>query len=292
MMRNSKAGYGAPMYGFKSNVHQSLERGSLIVMKASANDNAEGSKQANGEETKETAGEEEILVEQTGDELVQKKEEIVEDKPKFNPLYAYFVLFIVLACRIMVQWHRKGLTYAYGYTGLDFAANNAIYEISTAYPQLKSWYGLLAGLVYTIPYSFFGLIAGKISDNVNRKLYLGIVVILASLTMGVSGFVNSFAVLAVMRVFHGMFNSASNPLSFSLIADYFPPSKRATANSIIQAGNYIGVGVSSLSILLISQYGWRVCYGIMAVMGTIFGIGTMAFIKEPERGRYLDEATK
>ena len=110
--------------------------------------------------------------------------------------------------------------------------------------------------------------------------------------MGISGFTTSFAVLAAMRVFHGMFNSASNPLSFSLIADYFPPENRATANSIIQAGNYIGVGVSSLSILLISSYGWRVCYGIMAAVGGLFGLATMSLIKEPERGRYLDEATK
>ena len=80
------------------------------------------------------------------------------------------------------------------------------------------------------------MVAGKISDKVNRKLYLGIVLILAGATCGVIGLVDSFAVLGVMRVLHGMLNSASNPLSFSLIADYFPPEKRATANSIIQAG--------------------------------------------------------
>jgi len=44
------------------------------------------------------------------------------------------VLFIVLICRIMVQWHRKGLTYAYGYTGLGEAANNGFYEMSTYFP--------------------------------------------------------------------------------------------------------------------------------------------------------------
>lgn len=86
----------------------------------------------------------------------------------------------------------------------------------------------------------------------NRSLLLGAVVIMASLTIGITGFVNSFTVLALMRIFHGMLNSATNPLSFSIISDYFPPNRRATANSIIQAGNYIGVGISSLSILLIS----------------------------------------
>ena len=30
----------------------------------------------------------------------------------------------------------------------------------------------------------------------------------------------------------------------------------------------------------------------MAAVGTAIGAATMAFVKEPERGRYLDEATK
>ena len=210
----------------------------------------------------------------------------------FNPTYSYFVLFVVLAARIMVQWQRKGLNYAYGYTGLGEMRNNPMYEMATAYPQLKNWYGLLVGLIYTVPYSFFGLVAGKISDNVNRKFYLGIVLILAGATCGVTGFFDSFFILAAMRVLHGMLNSSSNPLSFGIIADYFPPEKRATANSIIQAGNYIGVAVSSFSILLITSFGWRAQYGIMAALGTVLGLLTMVLIKEPERGRFLDEATK
>lgn len=137
-----------------------------------------------------------------------------------------------------------------------------------------------------------GLIAGKVSDKVNRKVFLGIVLILAGLTCGVTGAVNSFGMLVVMRVLHAILNTSSNPLSFSLISDYFPPEKRATANSIIQAGNYLGVGVSSFSVLLISMFGWRAQYGIMAGLSTLLGLVTMFLVKEPERGRYLSDAEK
>lgn len=167
-----------------------------------------------------------------------------------------------------------------------------MYEIRTLWPQLNQWYGLLTGLIYTVPYSFFGLVAGKISDSVNRKLFLGIVVALASATIGFSAATSSFALFSFMRVIHGCLNSASNPLSFSLIADYFPPENRATANSIIQAGNYVGVGVSSISIILISAFGWRAQYGIMAAVGCAFAALTVLGIKEPERGRYLSEEAK
>ena len=62
---------------------------------------------------------------------------------------------------------------------------------------------------------------------------MGIVVILASLTMGESGVTDSLVVLGCMRVLHGMFNASTNPLSFSLLSDYFPPEKRTFANSMI-----------------------------------------------------------
>ena len=74
------------------------------------------------------------------------------------------------------------------------------------------------------------------TDTTNRKLGLTVVALAAAFSMGMTGFVNSFAVLAAMRVLHGMVNSASNPFSFALVGDYFPPEKRATANSIIHSG--------------------------------------------------------
>jgi len=69
--------------------------------------------------------------------LVAGEDQAAINAKNFNPLYAYFVLFIVLACRIMVQWHRKGLTYAYGYTYLGDATKKTTYEIASSFPQLK-----------------------------------------------------------------------------------------------------------------------------------------------------------
>lgn len=71
------------------------------------------------------------------EENLLKKEGMTQEElnnKNFNPVYSYFVLFVVLAARIMVQWQRKGLNYAYGYTGLGEMRNNPIYEIATAYP--------------------------------------------------------------------------------------------------------------------------------------------------------------
>lgn len=67
-------------------------------------------------------------------------------------------------CRIAMACHRSTLTYAYGYTGIGVDAGNSKFEIAAAFPQLKEWYGSLAGPIYSLPYSFFGLVAGKLSD--------------------------------------------------------------------------------------------------------------------------------
>ena len=41
---------------------------------------------------------------ETTDDLSEIPEE--DKKPAFKPVYAFFVLALVLICRIMVQWHR------------------------------------------------------------------------------------------------------------------------------------------------------------------------------------------
>mmetsp|Transcript_8363 Transcript_8363/g.13979 ORF Transcript_8363/g.13979 Transcript_8363/m.13979 type:complete len:210 (+) Transcript_8363:758-1387(+) len=199
----------------------------------------------------------------------------------------------VLACtimiRVMVQWQRSVFSYAYGYTGTGIQAGNAIFEISAAYSQLPQYFGLLTGLAYTVPFACFGLLVGKMTDNTSRKWALFAVMGLASASMGLTGALDSFIVLAAMRVFHGMVNSASNPFSFSLISDYFPPEKRATANSLIHSGQYIGQALSSISILAISAFGWRSTYGLMC-LSSLAVAGLIAFIvKEPRRGKYLTE---
>jgi MFS family permease len=107
--------------------------------------------------------------------------------------------------------------------------------------------------------------------------------------MNESGVTDSLIVLGLMRVFHGMLNTSTNPLSFSLMSDYFPPEKRTFANSMIQAGNHIGYGISSLLIVLITQYGWRESYEITGAFGLVFGISALAFIREPVRGKFAIE---
>jgi len=146
------------------------------------------------------------------------------------------------------------------------------------------YYGLISSFVFSLSYSTLGVWAGVLSGKMSRKVLLGVSCILWSLTTYFAGAVPSFAFFCLMRFMLGGFESACNPASYSLIADYFPPNYRSTANAIETAGSYVGGGMASLSILLIKAYGWRAMYKIIGIAGVLTGIASMVLIKEPGRG--------
>jgi MFS family permease len=160
------------------------------------------------------------------------------------------------------------------------------FEIATAYPELNQYYGLLVGLCYSLPYSLAGLYAGALTKTGNRKLMMIVVVGLLSLFQISTGVFNSFLVLAIFRFLHGAISSATKPLAFSLVADYFPQNKRSTANSILSGANFIGIALSSMTIILIKNIGWRASYGVMGGLGLAGAALAALFVKNPERGRF------
>jgi hypothetical protein len=112
---------------------------------------------------------------------------VISLNPKFEiptRTYTALIIFILLLVKITNQWYKKSLTYAYGFSVRDAPgiADPSFYEIATAFPQMEEWYGWLAGIAYSAPYSMMGLIMGACTEKVNRKVTLGICVILAGLS--------------------------------------------------------------------------------------------------------------
>lgn len=106
---------------------------------------------------------------------------------------------------------------------------------------------------------------------------------IAGLAQIAIGSFNTFSVLFAMRMLSGAMNSACTPLSFSLVTDYVRPERRATANSVLTAASYMGIAMSSLSILMIKKAGWRQAYITMGTAGVLIGFLALFFIIEPIR---------
>jgi len=84
----------------------------------------------------------------------------------------------------------------------------------------------------------------------------------------------------------GMAMSLCNPLAYSLIRDYFPPQRRATANSLYSSAIYVGNALASLNILYIKDHGWRQGFMYTGYIGVVVGFIGIAVLTEPERGKF------
>lgn len=146
------------------------------------------------------------------------------------------------------------------------------------------YYGLIGSVLFSTSFSFFGVFAGDLSTKVNRKILLALSCVLWSATNLGVGAVNSLFVFCLMRFLCGLFCSSIGAASYSLISDYFPPSYRSTANSVENAGVFVGAGLSSLCVILISMFGWRGMYTVCGSIGVIIGVLTLVLVKEPPRG--------
>lgn len=145
---------------------------------------------------------------------------------------------------------------------------------------------MVTGVYYSLTYGAAALFAGIISDNFNRKRLLIVFGMFWNLTSYGNMFAHSYSMLAAMRMMFGLFSAFSSPISYSLIADYFPPLKRTLANACFTAASFFGIAFATLSEVLVGSIGWRLTYFCCGTYGLAAVIFVSIFLKEPERGRY------
>ena len=86
--------------------------------------------------------------------------------------------------------------------------------------------------------------------------------------------------LAAARVGVGIGEASASPAAYSMIADYFPKEKRATALSIYSSGLYIGGGLSlPIGGFVISQWErWYPDPGLAPVSYTHLTLPTTPYV--------------
>ena len=83
----------------------------------------------------------------------------------------------------------------------------------------------------------------RLADRGTRRTIVAVGLAVWSAMTAACGLAASFAQLALARFGVGIGEAAGTPPSHSLISDYFPPERRATALSIYGMGIYFGVDV-------------------------------------------------
>jgi MFS family permease len=145
--------------------------------------------------------------------------------------------------------------------------------------------GLLAGFAFAIFYATLGLPVARLADRGNRVNIIAIALTLWSIMTAVCGLAQNFWQLLLARIGVGIGEAGSSPPSHSIIADLYPPEKRAGAMGIYSLGVVLGAGIGTfIGGVVASLYGWRVAMFVVGLPGVALAVLMKLLIVEPRRG--------
>ncbi len=146
--------------------------------------------------------------------------------------------------------------------------------------------GLLQGFAFVVLYTFAGVPIARLAERRSRVSIISVCMLLWSgLTMA-CGMAQNFLQLLVARIGVGIGEAGCTPPAHSLITDYVPAEKRATALSLYALGVPIGTMIGVITGGLIAEYlSWRQAFFIVGLPGILLALTIKLVIREPPRGQ-------
>ncbi len=154
-----------------------------------------------------------------------------DQQPWPTPRYAWYVIGVLLIAYTFSFIDRQIMSLLVGPVRSDLNISDT---------QFSLLHGLAFGLFYTL----MGLPLGRLADRGNRRLIITLGVAAWSLMTAVCGLARNFWQLFAARIGVGVGEAALSPAAYSLIADYFPPSKLGRALGTYSMGVYLGAGLA------------------------------------------------
>jgi len=160
-------------------------------------------------------------------------------------------------------------------------------------------YSYLAGLAFVVLYTVTGIPLGWLADRWSRRWLIASGVALWSVMTASCGLANTFWQLFASRVGVGVGEATLSPCSYALIADLFPPERRARPLSVFTLGIPIGSGLALMIggtvIDMITAVGpvdlplvgvtrpWQTVFLIVGLPGLILALLTLVIVRETPR---------
>ncbi|MCH2169694.1 MFS transporter [Myxococcota bacterium] len=144
--------------------------------------------------------------------------------------------------------------------------------------------GALTGLAFALFYTIAGFPLARWADRNSRTALITAGLVVWSAMTALSGWTRSFAQLALARVGVGVGEASFTPSSHSLLTDYFPPEKRATALATFAAGASVGNVLGFFGGgLLADSIGWRNTFVFLGLVGLPIALIFRLTVREPKR---------
>jgi MFS family permease len=157
---------------------------------------------------------------------------------------------------------------------------------------------LLMGFSFALFYTVMGIPLGRLADSKSRRGLIAAGVIVWSVMTALCGTAKHYWQFFLFRIGVGVGEAALSPAAYSMIADYFPPEKRATAISVYSMGIYLGAGLAFLLggavIHYVSAQGaielpviglthpWQLVFFVIGGAGVLFS-AAFFLVREPPR---------
>jgi MFS family permease len=169
--------------------------------------------------------------------------------------------------------------------------------LSILFPDIKAEFGLsdtqlglLGGISFALFYSTMGLPIARLSDQYSRKRIIIASLVIFSFMTAFSGLAAGFISLLLFRIGVGIGEAGVNPASHSIIADYFPPQRRAFAMATLMLGGSFGMMLGFVGGGFIAEaYNWRIALVSVGVPGLLLAVVMARSLQEPARGTFEAE---
>lgn len=145
--------------------------------------------------------------------------------------------------------------------------------------------GLLGGIAFAMFYTLLGIPIARLAERRSRVAIIAGATALWSVMTALCGTAASFTQLLLYRIGVGVGEAGLTPPAYSLLSDYFPARKRASALSIfllgIPLGSFLGATVGGW---VAREFGWRWAFAVVGLPGVLLALLAWATLREPPRG--------
>jgi predicted MFS family arabinose efflux permease len=145
--------------------------------------------------------------------------------------------------------------------------------------------GFLTGTAFALFYATAGIPIARWADRSVRRSVVAIGMTVWSAMTALSGMAQTATQIALARVGVGVGEAALSPPAHSILADYFPPERRATAMGIYSMGIHVGIlfGLTAGGWLS-DNVGWRQAFFVVGIPGLFLALLVRLTVREPVRG--------
>ncbi|MEM9316297.1 MAG: MFS transporter [Pseudomonadota bacterium] len=145
--------------------------------------------------------------------------------------------------------------------------------------------GFISGFGFAFIYATLGIPIARLADRGNRRNLIAAALAIWSGFTALSGMAANFWQMLGARIGVAIGEAGCSPPAHSMIADYFPANRRATALGIYSLGIPFGILFGFVAGGWMNDVvGWRAAFFVVGIPGIVLAVLVRLSLREPPRG--------